>query len=198
MLNDLAILFADAQKINKETSARFDEAWNAFDFGKLGAARTWDICRDLLTRFDWHVEQHLVGLHRVGLTRYPHDDAEFGWGRCLRHISDAFGQSGFKACFDRMRSGADGGAYAVLRELGQHITDAFVKNQIRCMISAYWDSLDVQQKLAAPLEYIRVYASALPRDLTDDGGWRIRADFPAFLEQHVTAMRRLERIGVPG
>jgi hypothetical protein len=196
MPNDFEFLLADARKIHRETSARFDAAWNCFDFRDVAEITSADAAQDLLTRFCWHVEQYLLGLPRHQHTTYPSEDADFGWKRCVSHLHDAMGPSGPNACIDRMRSGADGGAAAVLRELGQHVTGSSVRNQIRCMISAYWDDLALEEKLTAPVKFISQYKAILPHDLVDDGGWRIRANFPAFLEMHLAAMQRLGRINV--
>ena len=193
MQNEFTILFRDAKKIYLEASARYDEAWNSFNYDP-NRLHHWDEFRDLAIRFDWHVEQHLLGLHQRGLTTYPTKDVEFAWRRCLSHISDAFGPSGFKSCFDRILSGADGGAPAVLREFGQSITDGFVTNLTRGLISAYWDHLTFEQKLAEPIAYVNTWRHTLPPDMTEDGGWRIRSDFRTFLGQHILAMRRQERM----
>jgi len=110
-------------------------------------------------------------------------------------MDKAFGPDGFKAGFEIVRTGKEGGLYRVLKTVADLMTEKYAQNEISARISRYWDSLTLDEKLAAPEEYLRKYGYLLPGELIEGSAARIRAHFLKVLEEHPKMIRRMRQIG---
>jgi len=123
------------------------------------------------------------------------DDLNFYWSRCIHLLNKAFGASGYKAAFEMVRTGNEGVLYQVLKTVGDLMAEEYAQKEISVRISHYWDNLNLDEKLAAPDEYINKYGHLLPSELTEGSAARIRVNFPKVLEEHPKIIHRMRRIG---
>jgi hypothetical protein len=88
-------------------------------------------------------------------------------------------------------TGAEGGLYAVLKEVAATMASGFAKNEIAAKVNHYWNDLTTEERLAAPDEYLAKYAGVIPPGYE----WQIRARFPDVLRNHPRMIQRLEQAG---
>lgn len=179
----------DPTRTYDQVSARIDQAVNSFAM-KRSTIDNWDEYEKFFADFCRHVETTVL---RLG--HGAPDNREFYWSKCSNLLDKAFGSSGYKAAFEMVRTGKEGGLYRVLKTVANQMSEEYAQNEISARISHYWDSLTLDEKLTAPDEYLSKYGHLLPAELTEGSAARIRADFIKALEEHPKIMRRMGRIG---
>ena len=186
---DMLLESIDPSRTYDQVSARVDEAVNNFAMHRP-IIEDWDEYENYLADFYRHIETVVL---RIG-SGVP-DSREFYWGQCANLLNKAFGPSGFKAAFEMVRTGKEGGLYQVLKTVADLIAEKYAQNEIFARISHYWESLTLDEKLAAPDEYLSKYGYLLPSELTEGSAARLRANFPKVLEEHPKMIRQMRRIG---
>ena len=73
--------------------------------------------------------------------------------------------------------------------------EEYAQNRITYAIYNYWENLTVEEKLAAPDEYLHKYGHLLPSETTEGNAPRIKFFFTKMLEEHPKIISRLRRIG---
>jgi hypothetical protein len=179
----------DPRRTLDEVSARVDRAVNTFAT-RGGTIEDWDEYENLLADFYGHILKTVL---RMG-SGAPHN-REIFWGQCSNLLNQAFGPNGYKAAFEMVRTGTEGGLYRVLKTVADLMAEHYAQNEISARISHYWNNLSVNEQLAATDEYLRKYGNLLPRELTEGSAARIKANFPKVLQEHPSTLRRLRRIG---
>jgi hypothetical protein len=179
----------DPSRTFDEVSARVDQAVNTFATGRA-TIENWDEYESFLADFYRHVETAVL---RIG-PGAP-DDREFYWTRCSNLLNKAFGPSGYKAAFEMVRTGKEGGLYRVLKTVADLMAEEYAQNEISARIDDYWNRLPVDEQLAAADEYLGKYRHLLPSELTEGSAARLRANFPKVLEEHPKMIRRMRRVG---
>jgi hypothetical protein len=191
-MNDkLAILLdrIDPGRTLDDADRRIDDALNSFAV-PAGVLTRWEDFQTCALRFHRHAEQKILGISKLS-----NGNDGFDWGRCLRTLMKAFGGNGEKAAFELARTGVEGGLNRVLRDMARAISEEYGENWVECQVWNYWNSLSVSEQRAAPDEYLRQYCRLLPTELTEGSAARIRANFPKFLTEHPTLIRRLRQVG---
>jgi len=178
----------DPTKTLDQVSSRIDEAINSFTI-KIGIITDWHIYKAVLTRFFRHTENIIL---RIKSFHSP--DADIEWGRCVRLLLKRFGPNGEKAAFEMVRTGTQGGLYAVLKSVAKQMVEEYAGNEIRARISHYWHSLSVDEQLAATDEYLAKYGHLLPSELTEGSAARIKANFIKVLEEHPKMIKRMRNV----
>jgi hypothetical protein len=118
------------------------------------------------------------------------------WQRCASPaLHGVYGPSGDKAAFEMARTGNGGGLYAVFRAVAMHIAEDYTKAEIAARVGAYLQRLSAQQQLDACSEYLSMYGSLLPSELTEASAARIRADFHKVLERHPWLLLKTHEVG---
>lgn len=166
-----------------------DEALNSFAMPG-GAVPDWPAFRDCVTRFVCHAENVMLRPSQPFAV-----NPKMHFGKACRLLMQAFGPDGDKTAANMAIHGVEGGLRRVLKTLAQGIAEEFSGNEIRGRVSAYWNSLSLEEKLAAPKEYLAKYGHLLPDDVTECGAARVRGFFPKFLETHPETLRRLRHVG---
>jgi hypothetical protein len=179
----------DPSRTLEKTSAAVDRAMNSLSTGK-GRIDTWDEYERSIADFFQHVESVVLRIAPGG----P-DDRTFYSSRCVALLNKAYGASGYKTAFDMVRTGKDGGLYRVLKTVADLMAENYAQNEIYARISNYWEGLSLDEKLAAPDEYLLKYGYLLPEEWTKGSAPRVRAFFVKVLEQHPAMIRRMRRIG---
>ena len=179
----------DPSRTYDQVSARVDEAVNDFAMHRA-IIEDWDEYENFLTDFYRHIETVVL---RMG-SGVP-DNREYYWGQCANLLNKAFGQSGSKAAFEMVRTGKEGGLYQVLKTVANQMGERYAENEIGGRISHYWESLTLDEQLAAPDEYLQKYGHLLPSELTEGSAARLRVNFPKVLEEHPKMIRRIRQIG---
>ena len=177
------------KRVIDEVSGRIDEAINTFSAGSSQITE-WDAFRKCLVRLMQHVQAKALRLREVCET-----DLDFGWSLCCRLLTKKYGRNGEKAAFEMVRTGNEGGLYAVLKQIAQAMADEYSQNEIGARIYRFWDSLSTGEKLAAADEYLKKFGHLLPSELTEGSAARIRANLPKVLEEHPRLLQRIGRIG---
>lgn len=175
----------DPERTLEEADRCVDTALNTFQIPS-GVISRWEDFRACLLRFHRHAEQKILGI-----TDPLPGNEQFHWGRCLGALHKAFGSNGEKAAFEIARTGVEGGLRHVLREVARVMSGGYSDEWIAGWVSNYWNSLSPAEKRGAPDEYLRQFGHLLPNELTEASAARIRADFPRFLIEHPTLVRRL-------
>lgn len=169
--------------------ARTDEAVNTFH-ANTAVITDFNDFRACLIKFLNHVETRVLRL-----SHHPDAAASFHWGRCVQLLLQEYGTHAEQTTFEIVRTGNEGGLYAVLKALAKRIAIQYAENEISARVWTYWNSLSVSEKLAASTEYIAKYGHLLPSELTEGHAARLREGLPKVLEQHPQLLRRLGRIG---
>jgi hypothetical protein len=123
------------------------------------------------------------------------DGTEYYWSRCSGILNNAFGPSGFKTAFEMVRTGKNGGLYQILKIIAEHMAENYAQNEISARIYTYWESLTVDEKLAATDEYLHNYGHLLPAEFTDGSAARLKVHFPEVLKEHPKTIQRMRRVG---
>ena len=173
-----------------KTSALADNAMNTFSFGS-GQMTDRKEFEDCLTDFFCHVDSNVLGVSKS----FNSEHRDFQWGRCGILLSHIYGENGMMTAFDMARTGKSGGLYAVLKAIALRMAEEYAENQIGALIGEYWKKLTLDEKLAAPDEYLEKYGHLLPSELTEGSAVRIRANFPKLLAQHPEIIRKIRRLG---
>ena len=179
----------DPSRTFDQVSQRADQAVNSFVTEKA-TIQDWEEFKNFFAEFYRNIEKAVL---RLG-PGAP-DDKEFYWGRCMKLLNEAFGPSGFKAAFEIVRTGKEGGLYRVLKAVSDLLVEQYAQNEISARISHYWNGLTVEEQIAATDEYLREYEHLLPSELTQGSAVRIKANFPKVLKEHPKMIRRMRRIG---
>jgi hypothetical protein len=173
----------------QETAQRSDEALNSLGMDRAQIT-DWEEFRQCVIRCLRHVETHVL--------RLPHGPpamgVDFDWGRCCQILFKAYGSNGEKAAFEMARTGNEG-LYAVLKEIAKRVAESYAQNEVSARIAHYWNSLSVDEKLAAADEYLVKYGHLLPWELAEGCAARVRANLPKVLEEHTRLIQRLGSVG---
>ena len=173
----------------EQLDRRADEAINAFSLG-TGQISDWGQFSDCLIRFLQHLDTQLLRLQApVPMSR------DLAWGRCVQTLMHLYGRSGEKAAFEMVRTGNDGGLYAVLKAFARHAAGQYAENEVSAKVHTYWNGLSVEERLVASDEYLQKHGHLLPSELTEGSAARVRADLPKVLIEHPSMMHRLGRVG---
>ena len=186
---ELLLESIDPSRTLDKVAGDVDRAVNSFSRRKTVIGK-WDEYVSFFAEFYSHIETVVLRLSAGG----P-NDREFSWGQCARLMDKAFGPSGYKASFELVRTGKEGGLYRVLKTVADLMTEKYAQNEISARISRYWDSLTLDEKLAVPDEYLRKYGYLLPAELIEGNAARIRAHFLKVLEEHPKMIQRMRQIG---
>ena len=170
---------------------RTDDAVNSFPIPDARIT-DWDTYRAFLADFVRHVERTVLRMRSDGGGR---ENSDFYWGRCRQILLGEYGPNGDKAAFEMVRTGNDGGLYAVLGRVARGMATKYAETEIRARIQQAWNGWSAQEKFSAADEYLDRYGRLLPSEMTESGGTRLRAEFSRVLEEHPKMMARLGRIG---
>jgi hypothetical protein len=105
-----------------------------------------------------------------------------------------YGTNGEKAAFEMVRTGSEGGLYAVLKAVARRMINEYAGNEISARISYFWENLSVDEQIEATEEYLGKYGHLLPSELTEGSAARIRANFIKVLEEHPNLIKRMRDV----
>ena len=186
---DKLLISIDPDKSMGETSARIDRGINSFRCPSV--IDNWGDFRQCLSRFVCHIEACVLRLRQS-----MDDHLEHYWDQAFRSMHKIYGPNGEKAAFEMARTGNQGGLYAVLKAVAKQSAEQYTQNEISARVSVYWQELSLEEKLAAPIEYIEKFGHLLPSELTEASAARVRANFPQFLEKHPQMFQKLRHTGL--
>jgi len=186
---DMLLQSIDPTRTLDKVAGDVDRAINSFSM-RRALISAWDEYVSFFADFYRHIET--VVLRVSGGSP---NNREFQWGQCIRLLNKAFGPSGYKAAFEMVRTGKEGGLYRVLKTVADLMGEQYAQNEIAARISYYWDGLTLDEKLAASDEYLRKYGHLLPGELVGASAARIRAEFLKVLEEHPKMIQRMRQIG---
>ena len=83
----------------------------------------------------------------------------------------------------------------MLKKLARRIARQYGEREVAAKIGTWWDTLSVDERLAATEEYLEKHGHLLPSELTEGSAARIRANFPKVLEEHARLVQRMHRVG---
>ena len=176
----------DPDRTLNDVSRRADQAVNSFNAS--GSISNWTDFEEALGKFYCHVENTILRINRS----FNHG---MDWGRCSQLLNEEFGSSGYKAAFEMVRTGTEGGLYSVLKAVARRMSEKYAQNEISARISNFWNNLSVDEQLAVATEYLDKYGHLLPLEMTEGYAVRIRANFVKVLEEHPRIVQRLRRVG---
>lgn len=176
------------ERVFEELDRRRDEAFNTFPVPGARIDR-WEDFQYCMTAFHRHMENDMLRLDPP-----LQADATMDWWRAKRLLQTAYGANGEKAAFECVRTGVESGLAGVLRRVAELMAREYAGNEIRARVQHFWDSLSVEERLAAADEYVATWGHLLPSELTEHGATRIKANFPRVLEQHPRLLGRLRQV----
>ena len=109
----------------------------------------------------------------MGIFESP--DPDIDWGRCITHLLKIYGENGGKTAFEMVRTGVEGGIYAVLKKLVKQMIKEYAHNEIKA--------------------YVLKYGHLLPSELTEGNATRIGANFLTVFAEHPKLNKRIRKIG---
>jgi len=186
---DKLLAFISPDKTIVETYNRANEAINKFH-PCTAQILNWDQFRYCIADFLRHVDFCTLRLRR------PVDVSwECYWEHCVRILLGIYGSSGEKTAFEMARTGNEGGLYSVLKAVAMHRAEEYIQNEISAKVTAYLESLSIDEQLEACSEYISKYGHLLPPEITEGGAIRIRANFRKLLEKHPRVLLKFQGVG---
>ncbi len=72
--------------------------------------------------------------------------------------------------------------------------EEYSENEIQAKVTAYWESLSNDEKLAAPDEYLEKYEDVMPRN-SKEYAFRLKMSFWQVLADHPRMLKRLRDLG---
>ncbi len=122
---------------------------------------------------------------------------DVNFGEALGHLKNDYPGDTLQAVYDIVRTGAEGGIYQILRTIARHMAEEYSQNEITAKVVSYWNSLSVDEKIAAPYEYIKKFSNVLPRQIVEGDNVRFRGFFWKVLEQHPRMLKQVQELGRP-
>ena len=185
-LDNLLESIDPSQTIDK-VSARVDEAINTFEINS-GIIEEWETFRSLLSNFVNHLLNSILGIE------CPEPPTpEFYWGQCVRFLSKQFGPNGDIASFEIVRTGKQGGLYAVLKAISEQMVKEYSGNEISARVTDFWNQFPQDERMIIVDEYLMKYGHLLPDELTEGNAVRVRLNFVKILNEHSHLIRKIRR-----
>ncbi len=136
----------------------------------------------------------MVQIGRNAVLNLPDDfsnDLEQNYHEAIHYLEREVGS--IQAVYDIMKTGAEGGIYKILRTLARLMAEDYSQNEIKARVAAYWSRLSVDEKLAAPDEYVEKYQDILAQK-TREETVRLKVAFWQVLEEHPRMLKRLREL----
>jgi len=168
---------------------RADEAINGFPI-RANIVTDAIVYRDILCRFVEHLDRHL----RL-LPTHVDRPRDVLWRRAAELLRKKLGPRAELVAFDLARTGAEGGLYALLRELALEAARQQVQKEIDQRVDSFCRRLTAEEYLAAGEEYLKRHGHLLPPEMTRGFAGRARVHLPELLKRHHQALATLNRVG---
>ena len=136
----------------------------------------------------------MVTIARNAILNIPSNigsDLEINYSQAFHYLEGEY--SSIQAVYDIMKTGAEGGIYKILQTLARLMAEDYSQNEIKARVAAYWSRLSVDEKLAAPDEYIEKYRDILPQKIKENP-IRLKVAFWQVLEEHPRMLKRLREL----
>jgi len=116
------------------------------------------------------------------------------YGLALDFLKSLYPENTEKTVFGIMHTGAEGGVYQILKNLGRVMTDQISKNAIKYYVGQYIGELNYDQRAEAVNEYIAKFRDVLPVNYKNDLT-TVLISFQEVLEEHPQMIKRLRGLG---
>ena len=186
---DKLLLKIDPSRTYDAVYARVDRAFNSFTMPQSPITRRSEF-ESVLADFCCHIEKTVLKPN----PGFP-ADREFYWIRASNLLNKAYAPNGYQTAYTIVRTGKEGGLYQVLKKIADLMAEKYSENQINYEIYTYWETLTVDEKLAASDEYMHKYGHLLPKEMTERKAPRVKSFFTKILQEHPKIFLRLRRIG---
>ena len=137
---------------------------------------SWDECKPCLVKMFQHLHSNLF--------KFP---KELEFDQALYQLEKEYGN--YQTVFEIMQSGAEGGVNTILRTLARLMAEQYSRHQIELYVTDYWNSLSVDEKMAASDEYLKIYKDILPGDSLDY--IRLQPFFDQALQEHPFILKKI-------
>jgi len=137
---------------------------------------SWEECEPCLTKMFQHLHKSV----------YKVSD-EFAYDQAMQFLEKEYGH--FQAVFEIMLSSAEGGINTILHNLARLIVEHYSRRHVENLVTDYWNSLSVDEKLAAPAEYLNLYSDILPQESRYN--IRLKALFDQVLKEHPFMLKKI-------
>jgi hypothetical protein len=168
--------------------ARVYAAFNSFPIPRDGMPTEAEF-DDLLGRLEFH----LLTVQQDSTRPYPAQDHDFWCGQMHARLRQLYGQRGERVAWEMARTGIDGGLYGVLKALVDHFARQWAERIIASEIANYYQALTVDERLAAPGEYLAKFRHLLPADIRHGLDHRLAGAFTSVLEQHPRLIQQIHQ-----
>ena len=137
---------------------------------------SWEECEPCLAQMFQHLQSSLF--------RFPE---ELAYDQAMNLLNKEY--SRFQTVFDIMLSSAEGGIKTILRALARLMVEHYSRRHVSNRVIDYWNGLSVEEKMAAPEEYLNLYSDVLPQDSRDK--IRLKAYFDQVLKEHPFMLKKI-------
>jgi len=170
-------------------AARCDEALAGFAVGEEAWA-SWKAFEACLGSFYCRLENHVLRLTPPRDVNHWMD-----WGRCCHLLGEAYGAVGHEVAFEMACTGYGGGMHGVLKVVAARFGEQIAQDEIAARASAFWEGLDVGERLRVSEEYLEKFGELVPSNMRESGRLRIQMQFWQVLAQHPRTVQQLRRVG---
>ena len=175
--NQLMEIFDSRDYVQSEY-LRADDAIRTFKIDHT-VITDWGTFRYCLAKFRWHLDYHLLNM-----TRQMGFDLEYQWARAVTILVEINGPNGEKTAFEIVRTGHEGGLYALLEKIASYQAMYYLRNKTSALVSRFWGNLSADKKIDAGRQYIVRYRHLVPPELAEGTGARVLCQLPKLLNKH--------------
>ena len=186
---DALLASIDPSRTLDPTAADADRALNTFPM-RSAVFTNWDAYVAFMSQLVCHIENTILHLNPPRPVSPPHD-----WSHCISILQEEFGSEGFKAAFEMVRTGNEGGLLAVTRVVAKRMGSEYAQNQINARVYFYYKDLTASDRMAAVGEYVAKYGHLLPSEITEGQAARLLLNLQKVLEDHPRLIQRMRRVG---
>ena len=178
MATKLEILLEKIDPVNTidKYEKRLNQALNDYR-RENNIVESWDEFEEVLVGFFQIASQY--GYSVSGITA----DRKFLSGMALDLLSNEYPRDTRNTVYDIMTSGTEGGVYQIIKVMSRVLAEQLSQRVIGSYVLEYWNSLSVQEQLAAPDEYVQIYQDILPKSIVRNN-IRLKIKFWEELEKH--------------
>ena len=185
MATKLEILLEQIDPVNTidKEEKRLNQAIESFNRGR-NTVQSWEEFDQCLADFVRIAFQHATTIQNI-----PGED-EFLYSLAMDYLKQEFPNDTQNTVYDIMSTGAEGGVYKIIKLISRFMAEQFSQRIISSYVLDYWESLSVNEQLAAPDEYVQIYKDILPKRIVQNNA-RLKLRFWEVLKKHPSMIKAI-------
>ena len=119
---------------------------------------------------------------------------EYYLDAAFRVLNKKLGPSGFRAGFERARTGKEEGLYGVIKLVAYGYGEMLFENEAKSKVGVIWERLSNDDRFVVMDEYLQEFGHLWPDEMTENGAVRLKVNFPKTLQLHLENIRKLSKL----